>query len=178
MKFVFLGSQGSGKSTQAKLLAERLALPWIEMGDLLRSKMNGNDQDAKLIKEAMESGNLVKNEVTIKTMKDKLSQPDCQKGYILDGYPRNKEQLSQLDPDIEKVFFVRVSRDEAIKRLEKRGRADDSGESLKRRLDLYYDQTEPLLAYFKKMNILEEVDGERTIEEISQDIEERVKNDK
>lgn len=176
MKYVFLGSQGSGKSTQAKLLAEKLNLPWIETGDLLRAKMNGSDEDAKEIKQAMDTGELVKNEITVKTMKERLAKADCQGGYILDGYPRNEEQLSNLDSDIEKVFFVKISTEEAIRRLALRSRSDDSGESLSKRLELYSNQTLPLLDYFKEKNILEEVNGERTIEEISKDIEGRIQN--
>ena len=174
MKIIFLGIQGSGKSTQAKIAAEKLSLPYIETSQLLREKSKSKDEDAKRIAEALDKGNLVPNEITIRTLKERLEKPDCQKGYILDGYPRNDDQFQNLDSDIDKVFYVMVSDEEAIKRLSKRGRHDDSGQALERRIELYHRQTEPILDKFRSRAILEEVDGERSIEEIAKDIESKV----
>ena len=176
MKIIFLGIQGSGKSTQAKIAAEKLSLPYIETSQLLREKSNGEDEDAKRITEALDRGNLVPNEITIRTLKERLEKPDCRQGYILDGYPRNEEQFQNLDDDINRVFYVAVSDEEAIRRLSKRARHDDTGEALKRRMDLYHLQTEPVLDKFRDEGILEEIDGERTIEEIAKDIESKVLN--
>jgi len=176
MKFIFLGIQGSGKSTQAKLLSAKLNLPYIEASQLLRETSEGEDEDAKRITEALDRGNLVPNEITIRTLKERLEKPDCQKGYILDGYPRNEEQFQNLDSDIDKVFYVAVSDEETIKRLSKRARHDDTGKALKRRMDLYHRQTEPVLDKFREKGILEEVDGERSIKEIAKDIESKVLN--
>jgi len=174
MKIIFLGIQGSGKSTQAKIAAEKLSLPYIETSQLLREKSNGEDEDAKRITEALDRGNLVPNEITIRTLKERLEKPDCHQGYILDGYPRNEEQFQNLDDDINRVFYVAVSDEETIKRLSKRARHDDTGKALKRRMDLYHRQTEPVLDKFREKGILEEVDGERLIEEIAKDIESKV----
>src|SRR3990167_11186800 len=171
MKIIFLGIQGSGKSTQAKIAAEKLSLPYIETSQLLREKSKGEDEDAKRITEALDKGNLVPNEITIRTLKERLEKPDCRQGYILDGYPRNEEQFQNLDSDIDKVFYVAVSDEEAIRRLSKRGRHDDTGQALKRRMELYHKETEPMLDKFRNEGILEEVDGERSIEEIAKDIE-------
>jgi len=109
-------------------------------------------------------------------LKERLKKPDCQKGYILDGYPRNDDQFQNLDSDIDKVFYVAVSDEETIKRLSKRGRHDDTGQALKRRMELYHKETEPMLDKFRNEGILEEVDGERSIEEIAKDIESKVLN--
>ena len=174
MKIIFLGIQGSGKSTQAKIAAEKLSLPYIETSQLLREKSKGEDEDAKRITEALDKGNLVPNEITIRTLKERLEKPDCRQGYILDGYPRNEEQFQNLDSDIDKVFYVAVSDEETIKRLLKRGRHDDTGQALKRRMELYHKETEPMLDKFREKGILKEVDGERSIEEIAEDIESQV----
>ena len=174
MKIIFLGIQGSGKSTQAKLAAEKLNLPYIETSQLLREKSKGADEDAKEIAQAFEKGNLVVDEITIRALKERLKNADCLNGYILDGYPRNEKQFQNLDPDIDKVFYVKVSDEEAVKRLSKRARHDDTGEALKRRIGLYHLQTEPMLDKFREKGILEEVDGERPIEEIAEDIESKI----
>lgn len=177
MKFIFLGSQGSGKSTQAKLLAKKLNLPWIEMGQILRDKTKENDEDAQQIKNALDAGELVADQITIRTLHQRLERPDCVSGYVLDGYPRNYAQIEGCDPDIYKVFYIKVSDQEGIKRSITRGRTDDTLAVLTRRLQLYHKLTEPLLFYFRKKGILEEVDGERTVEEIEKDIENRLKNE-
>lgn len=176
MKLIFLGVQGSGKSTQAKLIAEKLNLPYIEMGQLFRDKKEANDEDAKKIAETINRGYLVPDELATRTLKERLARPDCQKGYVLDGYPRNEAQFAALDKDIDKVFNIEVSDDEAIKRLLLRGRHDDTREALKKRMGWHHSETEPLLSKFRESRILEEVDGQRSIEEIAKDIEERLQN--
>ena len=174
MKIIFLGIQGSGKSTQAKIAAEKLNLPYIETSQLLREKRAQENENAERIAEALDKGNLVPNEITIRILKERLEKPDCQKGYILDGYPRNEEQFQNLDSDIDKVFYVAVSDEETIRRLSKRARHDDTGQALKRRMELYHKETEPMLDKFREKGILKEVDGERSIEEIAEDIESQV----
>lgn len=166
MKIIFLGSQGSGKSTQAGLLAKKLNLPWIEMGNLFREKAKTNDDQSRIIKKALDSGHLVPDEIAVKTMHQRIAEPDCRLGYILDGYPRNQAQLTGLDQDIDKVFYIKISDQEAIARLLKRARADDTEEALKKRLAIYHRETEPLLDHFKKRRILEEIDGEKPIEAV------------
>ena len=99
MKIIFLGIQGSGKSTQAKLAAEKLSLPYIETSQLLREKRTQENEEAKRIAEALDKGNLVPNEITIRILKERLEKADCQKGYILDGYPRNDDQFQNLESD-------------------------------------------------------------------------------
>jgi len=174
MKIIFLGVQGSGKSTQAKLAAEKLDLPYIEMGQLFRDKKNDNDEDAEKIRETVDKGNLVPDELATRTLKQRLASHDCINGYVLDGYPRNDAQFAALDKDIDRVFNIKISDEEAIKRLLLRGRHDDTKESLQKRMEWHHGQTEPLIARFREMGILEDVEGERTIEEITQDIENRM----
>ena len=164
----------SGLFGPEKHSLHRPSLRQVRASELLREKSEGEDEDAKRITEALDRGNLVPNEITIRTLKERLEKPDCQKGYILDGYPRNDDQFQNLDSDIDKVFYVAVSDEETIKRLSKRGRHDDTGQALKRRMELYHSETEPMLDKFRDKGILEKIDGERTIEEIAEDIESKV----
>ncbi len=178
MKIIFLGPPGSGKSTQAKLLAEHIGAPYIEMSQLLRIKMDGSDSDAIAIKKAMKEGTLVPDKIVIRLLHERLENPDCKNGYILDGFPRSKEQLEGLPAGIEKVFYITLTDGQSIERLLKRGRVDESAQIIKRRLDIYHDLTEPVLHHFKDLGILTEVDGEPSIEEINQKIKSIVKNGK
>lgn len=168
MKFIFLGVQGSGKSTQAKLLAQELSIPYFEMGQILREKSADTDDIAAQIKQSLDQGNLVPNEITISIVKEKTT--GASKGYVLDGYPRNSVQLAALDHDITKAFHVKVSDEEAINRLVKRGRNDDTAQVLSKRLEIYHGETEPLLDDLKSKGILVEISGEKPIEEIHQEI--------
>jgi len=177
MKIIFLGCQGSGKSTQAKMIAQKLNLPHIEMGQLLRERAKENDEIGKGIDKELKLGHLIKNDITINLLNKKLKGNEFEKGYILDGYPRNKEQLNALENNIDKVFYVNISDEEAIRRLSKRGRNDDIGEALIKRLEIYHDQTEPLLKKFESKGILDEIDGQRSIEEIYENIQKRLKNE-
>lgn len=176
MRSIFLGGQGSGKSTQAKMLAEKLGLPYIEMGQLFRDKSRENNIEAGEIRAALETGDLVPDAIAVKTLQDRVKKNDCKNGYVLDGYPRNYAQLEGLPRGIDKVFYIKVNDDEAIRRLIDRGRHDDSLDIITKRLKLYHMETEPLLAYFRQEKILEEIDGERTIEEIYTDVKSRLKN--
>lgn len=176
MKLVFLGSQGSGKSTQAKLIADKLNLPHFEMGDLLRERAKASDKIGSQIKKALDAGQLVPNEITIKILNENISKNKSKDGYVLDGYPRNSVQLAALEPDINKAFYIQVSDEEAIRRLSLRKREDDTQKILEKRLEIYHQRTEPLLENFRGKGILNEVDGERTIEEIHEDISQIVEN--
>jgi len=178
MKIIFLGSQGSGKSTQAKLVAQKLSLPWIEMGQLLRDRAQANDQIASEIKKALDIGNLAPDNLVIRTLQERLAQPDCANGYVLDGFPRNYAQLEGLDQDINKVFYIKVSDPEGINRLVKRSRSDDTLAIITKRLVNYHKLTQPLLDYFREKGIFTEIDGERTIEEIEKDINKRIIDEK
>ena len=170
MKIIFLGGQGSGKSTQAKLLSGKLQLPYIEMGQLLRERAEKPDKLGLQIKRTLEKGHLVENEITINLLKNEIKTNKYQNGYILDGYPRNNIQLEALKDPIDFVFYIKVSGEDAIKRLSMRKRSDDKDEVLAKRLEIYHEQTEPLLDKFRQRKILKEVEGERPIEAIHKDI--------
>ncbi len=176
MKIIFLGAQGSGKSTQGKMLAEKLGLSSIDMGQILRNRAKDNDQEAEKIRSSLEKGELVEDAITIGILKARLAEDDCLNGFVLDGYPRNEIQLKGLDSKVDVVFYIWVSDVEGIKRSMQRARNDDKPELLAKRLELYHARTEPLLQYFREKGILIEIDGERSIEEIAKDIESKLKN--
>lgn len=173
-RIIILGPQGSGKSTQAKLLAQKLGVPYIEMGQLLREKAQSLGPQAGEIQEAIKVGNLVPEQIVIATLQERIKKKDCQNGFVLDGFPRNYAQIAGLPKGIGKVFFVKISDTEAIRRLVSRGRHDDNLDVIQRRLALYHHETEPLLTYFRQEGILEEIDGHATIEEIRKDIVKRL----
>lgn len=175
MKIIFLGSQGSGKSTQAKLISDQLNLPYFEAGQLLRNRATRNDNLAKEIKSVLDAGHLVDDKVTIRIIKDNIKSSGI-KGYVLDGFPRNEVQYHALDSDINIVFYVKISDKEAIRRLMLRGRSDDTNNALKKRLEIYHKQTELLISKFTSRGILEEISGEREVGEIHKDISKIVKS--
>ena len=174
MKILILGPQGSGKSTQAKLLAEKLNYPHIEMGQLLREAVKEKTEDSGKICPYLEKGTLAPFELTVKILKSRLSKEDCRQNYVLDGFPRNMGQVELFDPPLDKVFYLTLADGNAIKRLSKRGRVDDTPEVIKKRLDIFHSQTEPVLDYFKKKGILEEVDGSPDIQTIFDDLVKRI----
>ncbi len=178
MKIIFLGPQGSGKSTQARHLAQVMNLPYIEMGQMLREKSQGSDTEAGEIRQALEVGDLVPDLITIRILQERLAKSDTQNGFILDGYPRNYAQLEGLPPGgIDKVFYFKVPDEQAIQRLIERGRADDTLEVISRRLELFHKETEPLLTYFRQQGIIEELDGSQSIEVLQADLVRRIKNE-
>lgn len=166
MKMLLIGPQGSGKSTQATLLAEYLNLPKISTGDIFREMPE--------VKEILAVGKLVDDETTAEIVKKRLQESDAQNGFILDGYPRNILQKDLFDPKFEKVIYLKVPDGEVIKRMMARGRADDTLESIKTRLSLYYKQTQPLIDYYKNQSILTEIDGIGSVEEIQNEIKKSI----
>jgi len=159
MKILFIGPQGSGKSTQGKLLAQFLGLPYISTGDIFRS-MQGE------IKQILEQGRLVDDQTTSKIVEEELKNPKYQNGFIFDGYPRTLEQIRLFDPVFDKVVYLNLSDDESKKRLLARGREDDTDESIAERLKNYHQQTDPILDYYRQKGIFQSIDGMGSIDEI------------
>lgn len=171
MKIIFLGIQGSGKSTQAKILSEKLNLPYIEMGQLLRDRLSEKSEEAYKIKRALTIGNLVPDQIAINTLKKRIQESDFDKGFILDGYPRNLVQLKSLPGKFDKVFYIELSQEEAIKRLTLRSRRDDKPKVIERRVSLFFQETKPIIEFFQKEGTLIEIDGKPSIEKVSKAIE-------
>jgi adenylate kinase len=190
MHIVFYGPEGSGKGTQAKLLADKLGLTILVSGDLVRD-MATHDKGlmGEICNEALESGKYVADSEMYVLWKRRLKMPDAQKGWIMDGFPRNIEQAKFLVDKIDKygykidrVFYLKISEEESYKRLLKRGRKvhegsselHDSPERIKERLKMYKEAEPAVLNYFKELGILEEIDAQKSVEAVYQEILQRL----
>lgn len=178
---VLMGAPGAGKGTQAKKLEVTLGLPQVATGDLFRANLKNETELGKLARTYMDKGELVPDEVTVAMVRDRLSQPDCDRGAILDGFPRTMAQAKALDAllgefsaTIAVVPFVDVNQDVLVERLAKRaeieGRADDNKETIQVRMDVYQSETAPLLDYYAKRNLLVKINGEQSIAEVTSDL--------
>lgn len=177
MNLIVMGPQGSGKSTQAELLAKELNLPHLQTGELYRRICKQNSLLGRRIKKIIDRGELVSDQDHCEMIGKEIKKAKYQQGFVLDGSPRTLGQAKIQSFRVDKVFYLKVCDEVNIKRLVKRGRKDDIPELIKKRLEIYHRQTEPVLNYYRQMGILEEVDGERPIGKIHQDILERVWND-
>lgn len=176
MKIIVMGPPGSGKSTQADLLSEELGIPHLKTGDVFHYLSQEDSPQGREIKKIIESGMLIDDKYALKVIEEHLTGKQYQKGFILDGTPRSLWQAKNFKIKLDKVFYLKVSDEENTKRLVKRGRADtDKKNVIKKRLEVYHHETEPMLGYYRKKGFLEEVDGERPIEDIFQDLLERVR---
>jgi adenylate kinase len=176
MNIIILGPQGSGKSTQAELLAKKLRIPYLSTGELYRKLSEENTKRGLSIKRTLNKGELVSDEMTIDLIKEAIAKPEYKEGFVLEGAPRNLNQARMLGFLFDRVFYLRVADDENLKRLLLRAREDDTEELIKKRLAIYHQETEPVILFYKDKDLLEEVDGERSIEEIQKDILERLRS--
>ena len=176
---LFLGPPGAGKGTQASLISESNAYLHLSTGELLRHEVDKKTNLGTKIKEIINSGKLVDDHLVLEIVKQNLVL--SKKGWILDGYPRNISQadsltkvLEELNQPIEKVFYINLSEDILVKRLINRGRTDDNEKIIRTRLEIYKETTQPLIAYYKNLNILEYIDGDRDLKIISDDIKQKM----
>lgn len=172
---MLIGPQGSGKSTQAGLLAEFLNSPKISTGDIFRELAKEDSEEGQRIRQIMNEGRLIDDSETAKMVEQGLKRNDVREGFVLDGYPRNLAQRQLFDPVLDQIIYLKVSDEEVVKRMSARGREDDSPEAIKKRLDLYYEQTAPLLEYYRNQGVLTEIDGSGNIEEVQQRIRESLR---
>ena len=186
MNIILLGPPGAGKGTQAKQLEDTRGMKQLSTGDMLRAEITGQTPLGLKVKEIMDNGGLVSDDIMIEMISNRIDQPDCAKGFILDGFPRTVPQAKALD----KMLFVKgralnaviqLTVDEGIllSRIQKRAaesganaRADDNEDALKKRLAVYREQTAPILPYYEDQEVLRQVDGMAPIEEVSRQIAE------
>lgn len=168
-----VGPPGSGKSTQGKLLSQKLGVPFISAGDLLRKEVEEGTPLGKVIQPIIERGDLAPVWAVKKIIHERIAQPDTRDGVILDGYPRNLEQARLLDdflPEMGwekvRVIEIKVPREEILKRLAGRGRRDDTPEVIRERLQVYERETAPLLRHYRSLGQLDTIDGAGTVEEV------------
>ncbi|MGH0036903.1 MAG: adenylate kinase [Myxococcota bacterium] len=177
-RIVMLGAPGAGKGTQAQRLVERLEVPHISTGDMLRAAVAAGTEIGRKAKAVMDAGQLVSDEIVIGIAEERLGEDDARKGFILDGFPRTQaqavaldEMLSRLGTPLERCLALSVDTEEVIQRLVKRaeieGRADDNEETIRERMDVYAKQTAPLLAYYADAGLLTEVDGMGEMDEVT-----------
>lgn len=172
MKTLFSGPVGSGKSTQAKLLAKFLNVPLFQTGQITRELAREDSALGLRVKSIMESGELVDDCTIAESLKQAMSKANLTNGFIIDGYPRSLEQIKLFDPGFDKVFNFKISDEEVLKRLIKRQRVDDTQKVINRRLKIYYNQTRPLIEYYKSLGILKEINAEGSVDEIQKGIKE------
>jgi adenylate kinase len=172
MRILITGPQGSGKTTQMRLLASHLEVCGIDPGELIRDKSHEDSAVGRTIKSALEKGEMVPNDIAADILKTALV--NCPDGFITDGYPRNISQLEVFDPEFDKVFYLKITDEESVERLRLRGRVDDTPELIKKRLELYHSRTQPVLEYYKKQAKLVEIDGMLPLEQVNQKIMEHI----
>ena len=176
---LFLGPPGAGKGTQAGLMSQSSKYLHLSTGELLRKEVEMKTNLGIQVKEIINSGNLVKDELVLEIVKKNLLKKN--KGWILDGYPRNISQanslnkvLEDINQVLEMVFYLDVNEEILVKRLLSRGRADDNENTIRTRLSIYKETTEPLIEFYRDKNILKYIDGDRELKIISDEIKQKM----
>jgi adenylate kinase len=173
-----MGPPGVGKGTQAKNIVNKFGIIHLSTGDILRAEVGGNTELGRRAKEFMDAGKLVPDELLLNMMENRLQQNDCNKGYLLDGFPRTIPQadgleliLKKINHKIDYVISLTADETELVNRLVLRGkesgRSDDTEEVIRERQQVYWKLTAPLLDFYRERNLLEEVNGLGTISEIT-----------
>ncbi len=186
MYLVIMGAPGAGKGTQAKKLESELGLIQVSTGDLFRYNLKHETELGKLAQTYINKGELVPDGITIAMVRDRLIQGDCKNGVILDGFPRNPAQadaledlLADLNGKISVVAYIHVDQDELVERLLKRaeieGRADDNEETIRSRMVVFEEQTQPLLDYYGEKGLLVIVNGAQSVDDVTQELLEVVR---
>lgn len=176
-RLIFIGAPGAGKGTQARILADLCGIPHISTGDILRSAVTNQTPLGVQAKAYMDRGDLVPDSLVVDLIRERLNEPDAQKGWILDGFPRNVSQAEYLDTLLEKinqhydnVINLEVPDEVLVDRLLGRGRADDTEEVIRQRLQVYREQTAPLIEFYHQREKLVSVNGHQTMEEVTADL--------
>ena len=180
---ILFGPPGAGKGTQAKILIDKHDIIQISTGDMLREEVNSGSSLGKTAKSIMDKGDLISDDIIMSIIEERIKKPDCQKGFILDGFPRTLKQAIALDHlvenkklNIDQIIEIKVDEELLFERIEQRKtegdlvRNDDNTEVLKNRIVIYKNDTMPVLEYYKNLERLKTVDGMQSIEKVSEQI--------
>jgi adenylate kinase len=184
MILMLLGPPGAGKGTQSQIISEKLGVPQLSTGDMLRAAVKAGTPVGLKAKQIMAEGSLVSDDIVIGIIADRISEPDCARGFILDGFPRTLAQADALDKllkskgrHLDCVVELKVDDSKLVERIETRARetiaaggtvrADDNAEALKTRLIAYYRETAPLIGYYYAHKLLKSVDGMAPIPDVA-----------
>jgi adenylate kinase len=177
LRVVLFGPPGSGKGTQATLLAGRLGVPAVSTGEMLRAAVKSGSPLGHQVESTLAAGQLVDDGTMASLVHERLERPDAQRGFLLDGYPRTLPQADTLaeivrhqGETLDAVIFLEVPEEELVRRMTGRGRADDSEHTVRERLRVYREQTTPLMGYYQNRGLLRRVDGYRAVPEVAEAI--------
>jgi len=180
-RFLLIGPPGAGKGTQATLLAQAYGIPAISTGDIFRANVKAETELGVLAKGFMDRGEYVPDSLTNDLVRDRLSHEDAQPGFLLDGYPRTRDQVLELDDilgsdgkSLDAVILLKADPDELVRRLlnraQEQGRADDTEEVIRHRQSVYLEQTAPLIEIYSARGIVLEIDGLGQVGEVTERI--------
>jgi adenylate kinase len=181
MRLILMGPPGAGKGTQAKVVADHFGVPAISTGDIFRYNVSEGTELGVKAKEFMDAGEYVPDEITNLMVRNRIDEPDAEPGFLLDGYPRTLAQVEELDGmikhtghQLDAVVVLTVDGEELVQRLLQRaetdGRSDDTEDVIRRRQEVYAEQTEPLIGVYRDRNLLIEVDGVGEVDEVTKRI--------
>ena len=205
MNLILLGMPGAGKGTQAEIIQREQGIANVSTGAMMREVSRAETDLGKKVQEYLSTGKLVPDDIIIQMLVERISQSDCENGFLLDGFPRNLDQAKALDEakvEINLILFLKISEKEIIERMSGRRvhlpsgrsyhiahnppkvegnddltgetliqREDDHPDVIKKRLEVYYDETEPLLSFYRQKDIsFYEIDASKTLEEVTEDI--------
>lgn len=184
MRLILLGAPGAGKGTQAKHLEQTHGLKQLSTGDMLRAEIKSGSKLGQQVETILAEGNLVSDDIMVEMIAHRITQPDCKKGFILDGFPRTVAQAQALDVmlkenklDLDAVVEIKVDQEALFDRIAQRtaedggSRADADIETVKHRMKVYNDLTAPIIPYYATSGLLQTVDGMRSIDEVTMQIE-------
>jgi len=189
MNIILLGPPGAGKGTQAKILERAHGIVQLSTGDMLRAAVASGSEIGAQAKAVMDAGKLMPDDIMIEIISTRIDQPDCARGFILDGFPRTTAQAEALekmlsDKGLKLDFVIEIAVDDEIlidrintrvaQMPESERRSDDNEETLRKRLGVYHEQTAPILPFYRDRGMLKQVDGMASIEEVTKQIEQLV----
>lgn len=173
LQLILIGGPGAGKGTQADKIKEKYAIPHISTGQMLRDEVAKDSELGMQVKAVMERGDLVADSTILRLIEERLKQPDCKAGFILDGFPRTLAQAQGLEPILQKrgdstvkVLLLEVSDQEMMNRLLARKRADDTEDTIKHRIEKYHSETAEAIDYYAQNGNLIRINGEQSIDEV------------